>query len=191
MSAVGRSLHRSSKHRSSGRVGRRQRPVDPGHEAVRISAAEHSGPAANSPECNSHGEVRTLTSYDFPNDCRYTKEDEWVRQDDDYIVLGITDYAQQELGDIVFLEMPEVGSEISAGEPFGVIESVKAVSELYAPLSGIVVEANSTLLETPELVNESCYEDGWILRIEPTDADEYDSLMDANEYREYVDERLE
>jgi len=132
-----------------------------------------------------------LTTYDFPDDCRYTKEDEWVRQDDDAntIVLGVTDYAQQELGDIVFLEMPEQGSEISSGEPFGVIESVKAVSELYAPISGTVVEANAALLEAPELVNESCYEDGWILRIEPTDPDEFDSLMDANEYREYVDER--
>jgi glycine cleavage system H protein len=130
-----------------------------------------------------------LTTYDFPDDCRYTKEDEWVRQDDEFIVLGVTDYAQQQLGDIVFLEMPEAGSEINAGEPFGVIESVKAVSELYAPLSGTVIEANAALADMPELVNQSCYEDGWILRIEATDPDEFDTLMDVNEYREYVDER--
>ena len=136
-------------------------------------------------------EAFTLTSYHFPDDCRYTKEDEWVRRDGDALVLGITDYAQQQLGDIVFLETPDAGTELNVGEPFGVIESVKAVSELYAPLSGTVIEGNAALAETPELVNESCYEDGWILRVTPADPDEFESLLNAVDYRDYVAEREE
>jgi glycine cleavage system H protein len=130
-------------------------------------------------------------SYGFPDDCRYTKEDEWVRREGDTLVVGITDYAQQQLGDIVFLEIPEPGTEISVGESFGVIESVKAVSELYAPLTGTVAEANPALAETPELVNESCYEDGWILKVTPADPDEFESLLDPMAYADYVNERSE
>jgi len=130
-----------------------------------------------------------LATYHFPEDCRYTKEDEWVRPDGDHLVVGVTDYAQSQLGDVVFLEIPEPGSEVNAGEPFGVIESVKAVSELYAPLTGTVVERNAELEETPELVNESCYEDGWIMKLAPGDPADVETLMTAEAYRAYVDER--
>ncbi len=132
-----------------------------------------------------------MANYTFPSDCFYTKEDEWVQVDDDRTTLGITDYAQQQLGDVVFLELPSAGDEIKQGEPFGVIESVKAVSDLYAPVTGRVVESNPALEETPELVNESCYEDGWLLAIEPTDESEFESLMNSSAYRDYVAEREE
>lgn len=132
-----------------------------------------------------------MADYHFPEDVRYTKEDEWVRADGDTLLIGITDYAQQQLGDIVFLELPEPAAQVHAGESFGVIESVKAVSELFSPLSGTVVEANPALEETPELVNESCYEDGWILRITPDDSDDIESLLSLDDYRAYVTERAE
>lgn len=132
-----------------------------------------------------------MADYQFPDDCWYTKEDEWVREEDEHFLVGVTDYAQQQLGDVVFLELPEVGSEIQVGEPFGVIESVKAVSELYAPLSGTVVEANTALEETPELVNESCYESGWILKIALTAPEEMDGLLTVQQYKASVAERDE
>ncbi len=132
-----------------------------------------------------------MAQYNFPTDCFYTKEDEWVRVDDDRTSLGITDYAQQQLGDIVFIELPAAGEEVKQGEPFGVIESVKAVSDLYAPVTGRVVERNAALDESPELANESCYEDGWLLVIEPTDEAEFEDLMNAKEYADYVAERDE
>jgi glycine cleavage system H protein len=132
-----------------------------------------------------------LAQYTFPTECFYTKEDEWVRVDDDRTHIGITDYAQQQLGDVVFVELPGPGDEIKQGEPFGVIESVKAVSDLYAPVTGRVVEANAALEESPELANESCYEDGWLLAIEPADEAEFEGLMNAREYGAYVTERDE
>ena len=132
-----------------------------------------------------------MADYDIPEDCRYTKEDEWVREDGDHRVVGVTDYAQQQLGDVVFLEIPPTGTAINAGEPFGVIESVKAVSDLYAPLTGEVVAANAALEESPELVNESCYEDGWILKINPGDPGELDTLLSPSAYRAFVAEREE
>jgi glycine cleavage system H protein len=130
-----------------------------------------------------------LAEYDFPTECLYTREDEWVRFDDDRVVIGITDYAQQQLGDVVFLELPDTDEAIKQGEPFGVIESVKAVSDLYAPLSGQVLEKNTALEESPELVNESCYDTGWLVAITPTDEAEFESLMDARAYRSFVAER--
>jgi glycine cleavage system H protein len=130
-----------------------------------------------------------LAEYDFPTECLYTREDEWVRFDDDRVVIGITDYAQQQLGDVVFLELPDTDEAIKQGEPFGVIESVKAVSDLYAPLSGQVLEKNAALEESPELVNESCYDTGWLVAIAPTDEAEFESLMDARAYRSFVAER--
>ncbi|MCU0668217.1 MAG: glycine cleavage system protein GcvH [Myxococcota bacterium] len=105
------------------------------------------------------------------------------------IVIGVTDYAQQQLGDIVFVELPAVGSSVERGEPFGVIESVKAVSDLYAPVSGEVVEVNGDLADHPEHVNEDCYTDGWMITIEPSDASDLDSLLDAASYRRHVEER--
>ena len=130
-----------------------------------------------------------MSDYEIPADCRYTAEDEWVRLEDDVLMIGITDYAQQQLGDIVFLELPGPGFELLTGEPFGVIESVKAVADLYAPLNAVVIEANSTLEDSPELANASCYEDGWILLAAPGDLEEYEALMDADAYRAYVKER--
>jgi glycine cleavage system H protein len=130
-----------------------------------------------------------LAEYEIPNDLRYSDDDEWVRQDDDSVAVGITDYAQQQLGDIVFLELPEVGSTVDKGEPFGVIESVKAVFELCAPISGVVAEVNEALVNRPEIVNEDCYGEGWILLVEGADTEEYESLLDPSAYRKYVAER--
>ena len=130
-----------------------------------------------------------MSEYEFPAENWYTQEDEWVRVDEDRVVIGITDYAQQQLGDVVFLELPEAGDELKQGEPFGVIESVKAVSDLFAPVTGEVLEANANLQESPELVNDSCYDSGWILALAPTDEGEFEGLMDANAYRAYAEER--
>ena len=122
-------------------------------------------------------------------DCRYTESDEWVRIDDDGARIGITDYAQSELSDIVFVELPEVGSQLEAGAAFGVVESVKAVSDLLAPLSGEVIAVHSALEEHPEWLNEDPYDRGWIVCIRPEDLEGYDALMSADQYRKYVDER--
>ena len=130
-----------------------------------------------------------LAGYEIPDDLRYSDDDDWVRQDDDSVTVGITDYAQQQLGDIVFIELPEVGSTIDKGEPFGVIESVKAVSDLCAPISGVVVEVNEALMERPEIANEDCYGEGWILLLEGTDNEEYAALFDPSAYRKHVEER--
>jgi len=132
-----------------------------------------------------------LADYELPVECRYSQEDEWVREEEDRWVVGITDYAQQQLGDIVFVELPQVGDTVSASESFGVIESVKAVSDLYAPISGRVVDANAGLAERPELVNGDCYGEGWIIAIEATDESELESLMDAEAYLEYIEQRAE
>ncbi len=132
-----------------------------------------------------------MSDYEFPEDCLYTEEDEWVRTEGDTLRIGITDYAQQQLGDVVFLELPEPDDALVRGESFGVIESVKAVSDLLAPVSGEVVKSNHLLEDNPELVNESCYHDGWIVSILPSDRAELESLMDAATYRGYVKERSE
>lgn len=122
-------------------------------------------------------------------DCRYTESDEWVRIDDDGARIGITDYAQSELSDIVFVELPEVGSQLEAGASFGVVESVKAVSDLIGPLSGEVVAVHSALEEHPEWLNEDPYDRGWIVCIRPDDLDSYEALMSPQQYRKYVEER--
>ena len=124
---------------------------------------------------------------EFPNDLRYTAEHEWTRPDGDRVVIGITDHAQHELGDVVYVELPEVGAELTQGSPFGVIESVKAASDLFAPLSGEVVAVNGALESAPQLVNESPYGDGWIVTIRPgrMDAEEA-KLMDAEAYSRLV-----
>lgn len=121
-------------------------------------------------------------------DLRYSKEHEWIKVDGDTMVIGITDFAQSELGDIVFVELPEVGDTISADEPFGSVESVKTVSELYAPVSGTVVKVNEELSDNPEYVNESAYEKAWMVVIEPSDASELEKLMTAEEYEALVNE---
>ncbi|MBI3972871.1 MAG: glycine cleavage system protein GcvH [Chloroflexi bacterium] len=121
-----------------------------------------------------------------PTDCKYTKEHEWVRLEGDTAVVGITDYAQDQLGDVVFVELPEAGSTVKQHETFGVVESVKAASDLYAPVSGEVLEANGALQDSPELVNTEPYGGGWMLKVRPSDPSELDSLMDAAAYDEYL-----
>ena len=124
---------------------------------------------------------------EFPKDLRYTAEHEWTRPDGDRVVMGITDHAQHELGDVVYVELPEVGTELTQGSPFGVIESVKAASDLFAPLSGKVVAVNGALESAPQLVNESPYGDGWMVTIRPSRMDaEEAKLMDAEAYSRLV-----
>jgi glycine cleavage system H protein len=124
----------------------------------------------------------------LPKELRYSEEHEWVKQEDGKVRIGITDFAQSELGDIVFVELPAVGDEIKADQPFGSVESVKTVSELYAPISGKVVEINEDLDDSPEFVNESAYEKAWMIVIEPSDASQIDELMTAEQYEEMVKE---
>jgi glycine cleavage system H protein len=117
-----------------------------------------------------------------PKDLRYSEEHEWVKEESGNYRIGITHFAQSELGDIVFVELPQVGDEVKVNEPFGSVESVKTVSELYAPISGKVLEVNEELEDNPEFVNESPYENAWMIVVEPTDATELDTLMSAEEY---------
>ena len=121
-------------------------------------------------------------------DLKYTKEHEWVKQEDGTVRIGITDFAQAELGDIVFVELPEVDDEIKKDEPFGSVESVKTVSELYAPISGKVVAINESLSDSPEFVNESPYEKAWMIIVEPSDSSELDELLNADQYEEVINE---
>lgn len=124
-----------------------------------------------------------MAEYNVPEENRYSKDDEWIRSiGENRYRVGITDYAQEQLGDVVFVELPELGLRVSAGQAFGVIESVKAVADLYCPLSGEVVEINSELEETPERVNQDCYETGWLITLDVSDPTEFQSLMDANAY---------
>ncbi len=125
---------------------------------------------------------------EFPAECKYTKEHEWIKVEVDIAEIGITDYAQDSLGDIVFLELPETGTDIEREDSFGVVESVKAVSDLYAPLSGTIEETNEPLADTPELINEHPYSDGWIIKIKMNDPSELDDLMDAKAYEDYIKE---
>lgn len=124
----------------------------------------------------------------LPEDLLYSEEHEWIKKEGDQVRIGITDFAQSELGDIVFVELPEVGDEIEADEPFGSVESVKTVSELYAPLSGKVVEVNEDLEDSPELVNESPYENAWMVVVEPADTGEFDDLLSAEQYEAVIGE---
>lgn len=124
----------------------------------------------------------------IPENLRYTESHEWVLDNGDgTVTLGITDHAQEALGDVVFVELPEAGRELDAGEEFGVIESVKAASDLYAPLAGEIVAANEELEDAPEKVNESPYEDGWIAKLKLADATALDSLLDADAYASLVE----
>ncbi|WP_404292542.1 glycine cleavage system protein GcvH [Cytobacillus kochii] len=123
-----------------------------------------------------------------PKELRYSEEHEWVKTEGDKVRIGITYFAQSELGDIVFVELPEVGDEVTADEPFGSVESVKTVSELYAPISGKIVEINEEVSDSPEFVNESPYEKAWMIVVEPSDASEIDKLMTAEQYEEMTKE---
>ncbi len=128
---------------------------------------------------------------EFPEDLKFSKEHEWVLVEGGVATVGITDYAQDQLGDIVFVELPAVGDKVSKEDAFGVVESVKAVSDIYAPVSGKVVEVNDDLPENPEMLNEDPYGDGWIIKIEMSDPEEIQDLMTAAEYEEYVAEEKE
>jgi len=124
----------------------------------------------------------------LPEDLLYSKEHEWIKKEDGNVRIGITSFAQDELGDIVFVELPEVGDTIEKDEPFGSVESVKTVSELYAPLNGEVVEVNEELEDSPEFVNESPYEKAWMVVVKPSDDSELDDLLSASGYQEVIDE---
>ena len=121
------------------------------------------------------------------SDTRYTKDHEWVRLDGDIVTVGITDHAQQQLGELVFIELPELEREVAAGEACAVVESVKAASDVYAPLAGRVAEINETIVEDPEIVNNDAEGEGWFFRIELDDTAAFDALMDAAAYDEYVE----
>jgi glycine cleavage system H protein len=127
----------------------------------------------------------------FPKKLKYTREHEWVQIEGNQATVGITDYAQHELGEVVYVELPKVGDTVTKDEPFGVVESVKAASDIYAPLSGDVTEVNEELTETPELINDDPYGDAWLIRIEMSDPSEVDSLMSAEEYKRYIEEEAE
>ncbi|KAA1042512.1 glycine cleavage system protein GcvH [Macrococcus equipercicus] len=117
---------------------------------------------------------------------KFSKDHEWVKTEGTVNTIGITDFAQSELGDIVFVELPKVGDDITAGQPFGSVESVKTVSELYAPISGKVVEVNSALENSPEFVNESPYDNAWMVKVEASNEDEFNELLDQAQYDEMI-----
>lgn len=123
-----------------------------------------------------------------PDNLKYTKEHEWVKAEGNMVTIGVTDYAQEQLGDVVFVELPAEGEEFSRGDALGVVESVKAVSDCYAPISGKVVEINDTLSESPEIINEDPYAEGWIVKMEASDSSEIDALLDSVAYKKFVDE---
>ncbi|MCS6949277.1 MAG: glycine cleavage system protein GcvH [Armatimonadota bacterium] len=125
----------------------------------------------------------------IPSDLRYSKTDEWVRVEGDVATIGITDYAQSELGDIVYVELPEAGRVLQTDEMFGTVESVKAVADLYSPVAGEVVETNSAVTERYELLNEDPYGEGWLIRVQLTDPSEVEKLLTAEQYRAYIEER--
>lgn len=128
---------------------------------------------------------------EFPEDLKYSKEHEWVLVDGDLVTIGITDFAQDQLGDIVFVELPSVGDKVSRDDAFGVVESVKAVNDVYAPVSGTVVEINDDLPDSPEMLNEDCYGDGWMVKLRLSDPSELESLMDAAAYEKHTAEESE
>jgi glycine cleavage system H protein len=144
-------------------------------------------PSARTP-LREAGRAAKEEQMEYPKGLRYSREHEWVMvEGDDTGVIGISDFAQAELGDVVYVEAPELGEKISKDDPFGAVESVKAVSDLYAPVSGTVVEVNDALPETPELINEDPYGEGWIIKVSLSDVDELDDLMNAEEYEEYCE----
>lgn len=124
---------------------------------------------------------------EFPEELKYTEQHEWIRMEGSRARVGITDYAQDALGDVVYVDIPEVGTDVRAGEPFGEVESTKSVSDVYAPVSGTVAERNAALVDAPELVNQEPYGDGWMIVIEPSDSSEMEGLLDAAAYRAFTE----
>jgi glycine cleavage system H protein len=130
--------------------------------------------------------MKDINELNLPEDVKYTKDHEWAKADGDTVTIGINDYAQDQLGEIVFVEMPAVGDSFSAEDEFGSVESVKAVSEMYMPISGEIVAINEDLEDAPENVNEDCYQSGWIIKVKPSDPSEMDALMDKAAYLEML-----
>ncbi len=128
--------------------------------------------------------MKEINELNFPDDIRYAESHEWARPEGDVVKMGITDYAQDQLGDIVFVEMPEVGETFAKGAAFGTVESVKAVSELYMPIGGEIVAVNTPLEDSPELVNNTPYTDGWMIEVKPDNPAELDNLMTKTAYIE-------
>jgi glycine cleavage system H protein len=127
----------------------------------------------------------------FPEELHYTKDHEWLRLEGEQGTVGVTDFAQESLGDVVYVELPKIGENFAAGEPFGSVESVKSVNELFTPVSGKVVGINEALVDAPELVNTSPYSDGWMIRLEVSSKDEVHALLNATEYEDFVAEQKE
>jgi glycine cleavage system H protein len=123
---------------------------------------------------------------DYPKDLKYTKDHEWARKQGSVIVVGVTFHAQEALGDVVYVELPKVGEKVTGGRQFGVIESTKAVSELFAPVSGTVVKINESLADAPNTVNQDPYGKGWLIEVEPSDPQAYDGLLDASAYEQLL-----
>jgi glycine cleavage system H protein len=127
----------------------------------------------------------------FPEDLKYTRDHEWARVKGNRVTIGITDFAQDQLGDVVYVELPDLGDVVKKGEAFGVVESTKAVSDLFAPISGKVVEVNDPLADAPETVNEDPYEEGWMIVVEVADPKDLGDLLDAPGYQKFVEEEQE
>ncbi|MBI5643284.1 MAG: glycine cleavage system protein GcvH [Deltaproteobacteria bacterium] len=125
---------------------------------------------------------------EFPKDLKYTKEHEWVKVEGSIATVGITDYAQDSLGDVVYVELPQEGGSVTKNEPFGVVESVKAVSDLYSPLSGSVHEVNDSIIDSPEVINEDPYGDAWMIKIEINSPDDLEDLLNSEEYAKFIEE---
>ncbi len=125
---------------------------------------------------------------DTPDDLKYSEEHQWVQVEDDIAMIGISDFAQEQLGEIVFLELPEVGDQLKSGKSYGVVESAKTASDLYAPISGEVIEVNVELPDSPEIINTSPYEEGWMVKVKLFDHTELDDLLDAASYEEMIED---
>lgn len=125
-----------------------------------------------------------MSEGELPEGLRYTEDHEWTRDDGDHVAVGITWYAQDQLGDVVYVDLPSPGADVEKGQPFGEVESTKSVSDLFAPITGTIVERNDVLEERPEVINEDPYGDGWLVTIAPADRSQLDGLMDAAAYRD-------
>jgi len=125
---------------------------------------------------------------EFPKDLKYTKEHEWVKVEGNIATVGITDYAQDSLGDVVYVELPQEGASVTKHEPFGVVESVKAVSDLYSPVSGTVTEVNDAIVDSPEAINEDPYGDAWMIKVEVASEGDLGDLLTADEYQKFIEE---
>lgn len=130
--------------------------------------------------------MKEIEDLNLPEDVKYTKDHEWAKKEGDLVTIGINDYAQDQLGEIVFVELPEVEDSFEQDDEFGSVESVKAVSEIYLPVSGEIVEINESLEDAPELVNESCYDQGWLVKVKLSEPEQFDGLMDKGAYLEML-----